>query len=211
MSSFHRTLLRTIWICLIASLLAVVNAKAQNPKLEVSHLDKFADKADKVIDVNVERNIIQLAISALNDKRSKDEAKIKELLAPIKGIFVKRFQFENEGEYTAADADSIRSQLNGPGWQKIAGVRSKKQGSFDVVIMSEGSVIHGLAVFAAEPKALTIVNIVGPIDLAKLAELEGRFGIPRFGLEQATASSDDDKDKHEKDSKGGDKKPPEDR
>jgi hypothetical protein len=63
-------------------------------------------------------------------------------------------------------------------------VRSKREGNYDVVIMSEGSVIKGLAVLAAEPKAFTVVNIVGPIDLAKLAELEGKFGIPRFGLEQ---------------------------
>jgi hypothetical protein len=207
MSSFHRYLIRPIWLCLIASFLAVASAHAQNARLEISQLDKFADKADKVIDVTVDRNIIQLALSALNPKRSPDEAKIKELLAPLQGIFVKRFQFENEGEYTAADAESVRSQLRGPGWQRVANVRSKRTGSFDVVIMSEGSVIQGLAVFAAEPKALTVVNIVGPIDLARLAELEGRFGIPRFGLQQATGI-EDDKDKHE-DDKTGSQKPPE--
>jgi hypothetical protein len=30
----------------------------------------------------------------------------------------------------------------------------------------------------AEPTELTVVNIVGPIDVAKLGELEGHFGIP---------------------------------
>jgi hypothetical protein len=102
----------------------------------------------------------------------------------LKGVFVKRFEFEKEGEYTMADVESIRSQLNAPGWSHVANVRSKREGNYDVVIMSEGSVIKGLAVLAAEAKAFTVVNIVGPIDLAKLAELEGQFGIPRFGLEQ---------------------------
>jgi hypothetical protein len=206
MGSFHKYLVRTIWLCLIASFLAVANAQAQNPKLEISFLDKFADKADKVIDVTIDRNLIQLAISALGH-RSPDEAKIKELLTPLKGIFVKRYQFENVGEYSNEDAESVRQQLKGPGWQKIANVRSKKEGSFDVVIMSEGSVIQGIAVFAAEPKALTVVNIVGPIDLAKLAELEGRFGIPRFGLEHVTGTNDEDKTRQDKDAKGPDKKP----
>jgi hypothetical protein len=50
--------------------------------------------------------------------------------------------------------------------------------------MSEGSVIKGLAVLAAEPKALTVVNVIGSIDLAKLRDIEGKFGIPRFGLDQ---------------------------
>jgi hypothetical protein len=210
MSSFHRNLIRTIWLCLIASFLAVANAHAQDAKIDLSHLDRFADKADKVIDVTVDENIIKLALAAINPNRSKNEAKIKELLAPLKGIYVRRFQFEKEGEYTVADANSIRSQLNAPGWQRIANVRSKKEGSFDVVIMTQGTVIHGLAVFAAEPKALTVVNIVGPIDLAKLAELEGSFGIPKFGLEQATVRAGS-KDKEEKEDKtGSEKKPPND-
>ena len=204
MSSFHKNLIRTIWLCLIASFLAVANANAQEAgRLDIGHLEKLADRADKVIEVTVDEKLIKLALSAISDKRSVNEAKIKELLEPLKGIFVKRFEFEKEGEYSSEDAESIRTQLNSPGWQRIANVRSKKQGTFDVVIMSEGSVIKGLAVLAAEPKALTVVNVVGPIDIAKLAELEGQFGIPKFGFEKSTAASSDSKDK------GGDKKPPE--
>jgi hypothetical protein len=187
---------------LIASLLAVANAHAQDGRIDLASLEKFSDRADKVIAVDVNENIIKLAMSAFNDKRSVNEAKIKELLQPLKGIFVKRFEFEKEGEYSTADADSIRSQLNAPGWQRVANVRSKKTGSFDVVIMSEGSVIKGLAIFAAEPRALTVINIVGPIDIAKLSELEGKFGIPRFGLEHVTGNDGEAKDK------AGDKKPP---
>jgi hypothetical protein len=40
-----------------------------------------------------------------------------------------------------------------------------------------------------------VVNIVGPIDLAKLAELEGKFGIPHFGLEQIPGVTVTDKKK----------------
>lgn len=41
---------------------------------------------------------------------------------------------------------------------------------------------EGVAIIAAEPKQLTIVNIVGPIDLAKLAQLQGQFGVPQVGI-----------------------------
>jgi hypothetical protein len=50
-------------------------------------------------------------------------------------------------------------------------------------------------VLAAEQRAFTVVNIVGPIDLSKLAELEGKFGIPRFGLEQIPGVTVTDKKK----------------
>lgn len=176
---------RAIALCSLFSVLAAAPAYAQDPaKIEMSHLDRFADRADKVINVTVDQQLLQLAGSFLNPKRSPDEAKIKELILGLKGIYVKRFEFEKEGAYTLADVDSIRTQLNGPGWVKVADVRSKREGNYDVVLMSEGSVIKGLVVLAAEPKAFTVVNVVGPIDVAKLGELEGKFGIPHLGLEQ---------------------------
>src|SRR5437660_2487345 len=192
---------RAIALCFALSLIAALPVYAQDrAKIEMTHLDRFADQADKVINVTVEEQLLRLAASFLNPKRSPDEAKIKELILGLKGIYVKRFEFEKEGAYTMADVDSIRNQLNAPGWVKVADVRSKHEGNYDVVLMSEGSVIKGLAVLAAEPKAFTVVNIVGPVDVAKLSELEGKFGIPHFGLEQIPGVSVTDK-KKEKDQK----------
>jgi uncharacterized protein DUF4252 len=180
---FTKTM-RAAAICSALSVFAAAPAYAQsNAKIDMSHLDKFAERADKVINVTVDEQLLRLAASFLNDKKP-DEAKIKELILGLKGVFVKRFEFEKEGEFTLADVDSIRSQLTAPGWSNVANVRSKREGNYDVALMSEGSIIKGLAVLAAESKAFTVVNIVGPIDLAKLAELEGKFGIPHFGLEQ---------------------------
>ena len=44
----------------------------------------------------------------------------------------------------------------------------------------EGNEPGGLAILVAEPMELTVVNIVGPFDLAKLGALQGNFGIPRL-------------------------------
>lgn len=187
--------MRLVALCLALSVFAAAPAYAQDhAKIDMSHLDKFAERADKVINVTVDEQLLRLAASFLSDKKP-DEAKIKELILGIKGVFVKRFEFEKEGEFTLADVESIRSQLSAPGWSSVANVRSKREGNYDVSIMSEGSVIKGLAVLAAEAKAFTVVNIVGPIDVAKLAELEGKFGIPHFGLEQIPGVSVTDKKK----------------
>ncbi len=43
--------------------------------------------------------------------------------------------------------------------------------------------ITGLVIIAAEPRELTIVNLVGPIDLDRLAGLQGQFGIPKISTE----------------------------
>ena len=165
-------------------LVLAAQASAQDPRIQMGQLDRFADMADKVISVDVNESLIKLAMSALRESRSPNEAKIKDILSGLKGVYVKRFEFDKEGAYAASDVDYIRSQFNGPGWERIANVRSKREGSYDVVMMYEGSVIKGLAVLAAEPRALTVVNVIGTIDVAKLRDLEGNFGIPKFGLEQ---------------------------
>jgi hypothetical protein len=172
-------------ICPALLLVALATtATAQDAHIQMSQLDRFNDMADKVISVDVGESLIKLAMSALSDKRTPNEAKIKDILSGLKGVYVKRFEFDKEGAYAASDVDYIRSQFNGPGWERIANVRSKREGSYDVVMMYEGSVIRGLAVLAAEPRALTVVNVIGTIDVAKLRDLEGNFGIPKFGLEQ---------------------------
>lgn len=187
--------IRAIAFCSAVSFFAAAPAYGQDQaKIDMSHLDKFAERADKVINVTVDEKLLRLAASFLSDKKP-DEAKIKELILGLKGVFVKRFEFEKEGEFTLADVDSIRSQLNSPGWSNVANVRSKREGNYDVALMSEGSIIKGLAVLAAESRAFTVVNIVGPIDLAKLAELEGKFGIPHFGLEQIPGVTVNDRKK----------------
>ena len=183
MKLLTRRLLNILLPGLLLAALAAA-ASAQDARIQMGQLDRFNDMADKIISVDVSEGIINLAMSALNPSRSPNEAKIKDILSGLKGVYVKRFEFEKEGAYAASDVDYIRSQLSGPGWVRVADVRSKREGSYDVVLMYEGSVVKGLAVLAAEPRALTIVNVIGAIDLAKLRDLEGNFGIPKFGLEQ---------------------------
>jgi hypothetical protein len=169
-------------------------AYGQQGRLQIDSLDKFASKAVESIDVTLDESLLQLASKFLNEKRSPDEAKIKEIVAGLKGVYVKRFGFENEGEFNDGDVESIRAQLKMPGWSRIVGVRTRKQTNLnvDVYLMYEGSIIKGLAVLATEPKALTVVNIVGPIDLEKLSELGGKFGIPTLDLIQGKVPGGED-------------------
>ena len=133
--------------------------------------------------MNIDERLIQLTAKFLSNKNP-DEAKVREVVNGLKGIYVRSFQFEKEGEYALADVESIRSQLRGPGWSKIVNVSSKKEGNIEVYLMITGSQIGGLAVLASDPKELTVVNLIGPVDLEKLTQLEGQFGIPELEIEQ---------------------------
>ena len=65
----------------------------------------------------------------------------------------------------------------------MVNVVSKKEGNLEVYLQFAGEMINGLAVLHTDDKELTVVNIVGPVDLDKLAQLEGQMGIPDLGIE----------------------------
>ena len=67
----------------------------------------------------------------------------------------------------------------------MVNVRSKKEGTVEVYLQFAGENVNGLAVLYTDDKELTVVNIVGPVDLDKLAQLEGQMGIPDLGLESS--------------------------
>jgi hypothetical protein len=164
---------------------AALTTMAQNGKLEISGLDHLADKASETVDVNMDERLLQMSAKFLSSKDS-DEAKIKEIIAGLKGIYVKNFSFDKEGDYTQGDIESIRSQLKGPGWTRFIQVHSRKDGdNVEVYVMTLGDQIQSLAILDFEPKELTVVNIVGPVDIDKLSQLEGQFGIPDLELERS--------------------------
>src|SRR5688500_8726613 len=180
---------------LIAGLLVVTAAfavQAQDPKIQTGSLDHLAAKASQTVDVNVDGRLMKMAAKLLSDK-DVEEKEIKELVAGIKGIYVRRFEFEADGQYSAADVESIRSQLRGPSWSRMVNVTSKKDGGLEVYLSFLGEQVNGLAVLATDDREFTVVNIVGPIDLEKLNKLEGQFGVPELGIESTNAKPKNDK------------------
>jgi hypothetical protein len=150
---------------------------AQDVKLPAS-IDRLADKATQVVDVSLDGQLLRLAGKLLSGN-DPDEAAVKNLVNGLKGIYVKSFEFDKEGEYSPSEVEEIRSQLRGPGWSRMVGVINKKDHEHAEIFMKlDGDRIAGLVILSAEPKELTVVNIVGNISLDDLSKLGGHFGIP---------------------------------
>ncbi len=181
MKSLFQKSLKTVALASLLVLAAAATALAQNPRIQTNQLDALTAKASQTVDVNIDERLIGLAAKFLG--KDPDEKKVKEIVSGLKGIYVKSFEFEKEGEYSDADLESIRSQLRNAAWNKIVNVHSKKDGSVEVYLMSNASQISGLAVLASDAKEITVVNIIGNVDLEKLTQLEGQFGIPQLGIE----------------------------
>ena len=183
--------MKTFLIAFLIILAPALVTNAQDSRIQMSGLDHLAAKASQTVDVNIDERLMRLAARVFNDK-DEDEREIKKLVAGLKGIYVKSFEFETDGQYVAADIETIRTQLRAPGWTRLVNVTSKKEGMVEVYLLFNGDMVNGLAVLHTDDRELTVVNIVGPVDLDKLAKLEGQLGVPDLGIEQQKKSKNDD-------------------
>jgi hypothetical protein len=179
------TMLRLISIALVAAVCGVAPVRAQNARLQIDHLDKLFPKAVETVDVNIDGSLLLMASKFLRSDKA-DEAAVKEIVKALKGVYVKGVEFDKEGEYSDADVESVRQQLSAPGWDRIVGVRSKRDGqNVEVFLMiNNDAVIEGIGVLISDPKQVMVVNVVGPLDPEKINNLRGQFGIPKdFALD----------------------------
>ena len=152
-----------------------------------ANLDKLAKRATESVDVTLDASLLQLASGFLS-KDDPDQIKVKKIVAKLKGVYVRSFEFDKEGEYSMADVELIRAQVRASGWLRIVSVKSMKGENAEVYLKKDGDQIGGLVVLDAEPKGLTVVDIDGPINPEELSELGGHMGIPPMGDGKARAA-----------------------
>jgi len=163
----------------ILFLMLISSARAQDASGRLQFdWDKLAAKASEKTDVNLDGNTLQMASKFLSGNAG-DSAKFKQIVDGLKGVYVKSFEFDNEGAYSEADVRALRSQLRAPEWVNIVDVKEKHESSA-IYLQTDGKQARGLVIISAEPKELTVVEIVGAIDPSMLSELGGKMGIPKM-------------------------------
>jgi hypothetical protein len=158
-------------------------AAANDAQLKLPDFNGLSEKASESVTITLDAALLGLAARFLDPDKPEDSA-VREAIAGIKGIYVRSYKFDEDFAYPKADVDVVRKQLGAPGWQRLVAVRSRKeQQNVDIYILLEQDRANGLAIIASEPREFTIVNIVGSIDMRKLHQLEGQFGIPKLEIE----------------------------
>jgi hypothetical protein len=159
--------------------LITVGAAAQLPaqllQLRITGLDGLASKAKESVDITLDPAMLQMA-GAFLAGGGKDGNDVKNLIAGLKAITVKSFEFKETGQYRMEDLEPIRAQLRTPGWSRIVSTQSKEEIS-EIYMRTDQGKVAGFAIIAAEPKELTVVAIEGAINLQDLSKLGG-LGVP---------------------------------
>lgn len=161
-----------------AALALSAPALGASPELRIPDLDHLRAKATETVDVDVGGFLLGLARMITREEAEHDPA--LGLLQDIRSVKVRSYKFDTDDAYSKSDLDSVRRQLKGSEWSSIANIHKRDpREDVDVYVCVEDGKTCGLAVIAAQARELTIVNIVGSIDIDRLAELDGKFGIPK--------------------------------
>lgn len=172
---------------LVFALLVFPAAALQAQRVQIDIPPALAAKAVETVDVTLDGPMLRLAAKFLG--RSGDERIARDMIEKLEGIYVKSYEFEDEDAYDRSILDKARAQL-GPSWKRVVMVKDHSEHT-EIYADMRGENVVGLLVLAAERRELTIVNLVGPIDLDKLGELEGHFGIPRVSKSSKREKSDE--------------------
>jgi hypothetical protein len=190
-----------IAILLLAAASFAATAAAQTAPLPLPpQVEKdLAARATNVTEVTLGKNMLAFAAKFMNN--SKDEAASRQLIQSLDGIYVREYEFDKAGEYSAEEISKLRGYFETSEWSPIVHEREIKSGeSTDVLMKTVNGESRGMFILSAEPKELTIVLILGPINLDQLGELKGLGGLNALGNVASDAHvKDKEKTKTKKD------------
>ena len=187
-----------VWIlCLAALGIATGAAMAQSGLPLPSPIEKeLAARASNVTEVTLGKNMLSFAAKFM-DGKDKDEEATRHLIEGLDGIYVREYEFDKEGQYSAVDVEKLRSYFEAGGeWSSIVRERNKRSGeSTDVMMKMVNGQPHGLFVLDAEPKELSIVLILGPVKMEDLSKLSGIGGLGVLGDIESDSHGNSNKNK----------------
>jgi hypothetical protein len=157
-------------------------ASAQTLKLSV--FDRLKDRASDSTDLNLSKDLIGMAGGFIRGENSGDAGKIKKLLEGLNSILIKSLEFDKAGAVNDTDIRELVGELGSAGWNLIVSAEEKhgKEREISRIWTKSGAdgAITGFRILSAEPKELSVIEIVGKIRLEDLKELGG-LGIPDLG------------------------------
>lgn len=153
---------------------------AQGAKIRMPDFSDLAAKAKESVDIELDGEALKSAGSFFGGggRGGESDKEFAEVLAGLKGIYVKVFEFEKAGQYSTRDIENVVRQVEREGWKKLMSIRDGE----DRVEMwlRDNHEDGGMFFVASEPNELVMINIVGNVNLATLSQLGGRMGIPNI-------------------------------
>jgi Domain of unknown function (DUF4252) len=147
------------FVTVTAGLAMLVSASAQTI---VFNLDALAAKAKQKAEITLEGPLLAQALQTVPDK-------IKGAVANVTRLMVRHYEFDKPAQYSDADLEAVRKPVSS--WPRVLNVKDERESVEIYMSTGPDGRPSGFLLIAAEPKELTVVQVVGSIDLANLKEV----------------------------------------
>jgi hypothetical protein len=142
---------------------------------------ELAARASDATEVTLGKNMLAFASKFMNGK-DEDEAATRRLIEGLDGIYVREYEFDKEGQFSADEVEQLRKYFETSEWSPMVHERDRRNNeSTDVMVKLVNGESHGMFILEVEPKELTIVLILGPIRMDDLGKLRGLAGLNVLG------------------------------
>lgn len=140
-------------------------------------LPELKAEADEVVEVNLDGEHLERG-SKLLAIRQGVSGSVKGLLGGLKGIYRRTYRFAAGRSYEEQPVADLKEKMSGEGWAPLLNVEDKgKKEAVTVYSYSKADGGSGVTVVSQDPSEVTVVNIVGDVDIETLIE----FGVQMSG------------------------------
>ena len=176
-------------------------ALAQTSQLPApSPIEKeLAERASHVDEITLDKKMLSFAANFMNGKNTqpganpldnRDKEDTQKLIEGLEGIYVREYEFEKEGQFSADEVEQLRKYFETSEWSPLVKDRDSKTGeSNDVMVKLVNGESQGLFVLDVERKEVSIVLILGPVhmqDLRKVMDIAVRGALTRDDMKKGT-------------------------
>lgn len=167
-----------VWVAMVMAAGLPAGAQSSQNPFPVTLEKHLADRAKDYTEVSLDKKMLAFASHFMNEKDG-DQADAKRIIEKLNGVYVRSYEFDAPGQYTAADLDAVRKQFDTPEWTQMVKTRSRDASDdTDIYMKLVNNEVQGMFVLDAESRELDFVYISGPINPDDLRDLSGNFGIP---------------------------------
>lgn len=172
------------WGCI--ALLAMLSVPAwgfTSAKLDIDTED-LKSQADEVVEVNLDGETLQEGSKLLSVRNGINNS-VKSVLGGIKGIYRRTYRFALGNPYEEGAMNNLRQQITDGGWAPMIDVQNQTNSS-GVTVYSftskDSSTPNGITVISNDPGEITVLNLVGDVDLEALATVGETLGMPVMSI-----------------------------
>lgn len=130
---------------------------------------ELSARASHVNEITLGKDKLNLASSFMNGH---GDAATSKLIAGLEGIYVRNYEFDKAGEYSADQVEQLRKTFETSEWTPVVRDQDRKTGELsEIMVRQVNGKPGGLFILDVEPKEISIVLILGPVGMEAMSKL----------------------------------------